>query len=388
MPGHGPAARAAGGVSRQLVSARRDHAAGPDAEGRDVALRRRREHAGEPRVVRRAAPAARSHRGPQSDRHGRADGRAPLRHLHRRSGAEADSRRAVRRPRAAARAARDVDRRSREVRDRFPAAAEGSRVPERGAARRRRARRGAGRRRRRRAGRGGERERHRRESRPGRSRHQAGALRRLRSRRVALGGLHDDGVHRRRLRVSRRRTRPRRRRRAAAAADAEREARSGGALRAGAEGAGQRAHQRAVLAPRGRGGTIHARSGCAVRAADAPDAVLRPGDARDARRRGSDQRPPDRASLRGQHLQRREAHRTARRAGALAPRVAADRHRARVGDSQRAGDADAGQTDRGAASRPRPAGDGLQAVPQPRQRRPVRRRPTRRPRTAKSASPS
>ena len=142
------------------------------------------------------------------------------------------------------------------------------------AARQRRQDRGAGRRRRRRAGTAGEGHVDRRQPRQRRGDDQAGEVRRLRR---ATPRVRDDGVHRRRFRLSG--PRPRRRERAAARCRCPRAQGSGRALRADADDSGQRAHQRAVLASQGRGRPLHVRCRRAVRTADAADAVLRAGDA-------------------------------------------------------------------------------------------------------------
>ena len=83
------------------LPARRNHAAGADAEGRDVALRRHRHQHRSLATIRRPASAADAHRRAEGDLGRRLQRPENLRHGQRPSDAEADPRRPLRRPRAA-----------------------------------------------------------------------------------------------------------------------------------------------------------------------------------------------------------------------------------------------------------------------------------------------
>ena len=131
MPGHGAAALAAGARLGRVgvLPARRNHADGTDAERRDVAVRRRRQHDSRPCTIRRRAPAEGSQRGAERHRDRDAGGAEIVRHGERRSHVEVPAGRALRAPRASPLAPLDADRRGRQVRDRLPPASEGRRVP-------------------------------------------------------------------------------------------------------------------------------------------------------------------------------------------------------------------------------------------------------------------
>ena len=185
--------------------------------------------------------------------------------------------------------------------------------------------RGAGRRRRGRAGTAGEGERHRRQPRRGRRGDQAGAVSTASHGRSTAadtactmtaftgGGFGFPGGGRggrvAAARTPRRRSRCRRVRNDQVAH-----------CEPSLHDSGERARDRAVLAPQGRGGTLYVRRRCAVRPADAADAVLRAGHAGAAGRRGGRRRLAGAASLRRRHLQRREADRAAGRAGVVGAR--------------------------------------------------------------------